>query len=703
MADTDPAAERRTGPQGEHVALVGRGDRIVHVDPAPARILGRAITVDRTVGDVLALVHPDDLALTATLLTGAGAGTLDHAAAAVRLVDASGRSHDAHVSIGRIAGAPGPDWLLVLRTAPTSPPEATDSRLAEREARLRAAFDDAPGPAALVSRGGTILRANTALGELAGVGPGSLAGTPLHALVVDADRDLLDERLRVRGESPGAPVEVEVTAATPAGERRLQLLIGSAGGGTVPPFLVVQAVDVTDRRAVEADLVHRAFHDPLTGLPNRDLLLDRLAHALARRDRRAVGVLFLDLNRFKDVNDTFGHEAGDHLLAAMAERIRRVLRPADTVARFGGDEFVILLEELRGPTEAVDVANRIVDAVEEPYRIGDADITLTAAIGVAFSTHSGPDAQTLLRDADTAMYRAKAEGRLRLHEANPPERNGRAGGASTPAPDALAARLGEADLHQAFRDERIGVVFQPQVRLPDGTLAGLEALARWDHPELGVLPASVFLPLARSAGLLLHLGELVLDRVCRAAAVWRRGPDGHPLVVSFNLSEVELARPDLAGVVEAALARTGAEPGHVCAEVGEADLLRLGTTATAALDRLRAIGVRISLDDAGATIADLHRDELPPVDEVKIDRPHVDGLLRDAAARRTVTSVIDLARSLDLRTVAEGVEDAEQVLELRTLGCEAGQGYYFAAPQPAAVAERLLAPDLRWPTAVPDP
>jgi diguanylate cyclase (GGDEF)-like protein/PAS domain S-box-containing protein len=441
--------------------------------------------------------------------------------------------------------------------------------------------------------------------------------------------------------------------------------------------------DVTERRRLEEALAHQATHDGLTDLPNRALLLDHagLALARARRDGHLVSLLFLDLDRFKQVNHTHGHDAGDELLRQVARRIAGMLRPADTVARLGGDEFVVLCEDVDDEHHAVAIAQRILSAIEAtPFRIAGAELHVTASIGIALASGAA-DAhpEALLRDADAAMYRAKDLGRARLEVFDESMRR------------RTAHRLALAeDLTHGIEQGRIAVHYQPAVDLRTGRVTSVEALARWDHPERGLLGPSEFIPLAEETGLIVRLGLQVLTVACTEARRWveRLGPAAPRLHV--NLSSRQLAVPDLRRLVEEALEASGLRPDRLCLEITESVVM---DDAEGVIDRLRElkeIGVSLAIDDFGTGYSSLSYLRRFPVDILKVDQSFVDGLGPDPEDSAIVAAIVSLASTLELEAVAEGVETAEQLAELRRLGCTGAQGYLFAKPVPAEEIEGLL-------------
>ncbi len=442
-----------------------------------------------------------------------------------------------------------------------------------------------------------------------------------------------------------------------------------------------QVLTARENLAFQRRLAHQAFHDPLTGLPNRVLFQDRLEHALARAARRApVAVLYLDLDRFKTINDSLGHEAGDALLVAVAERLQRCVRPEDTVTRLGGDEFAILLEGVRDSGDAVRVAERVGGALGAAFTVGDHQMFVSTSVGIAYTGHDGATTGDLLRDADIAMYRAKAAGKARYQIFD----------LSMNA--AATARLElETALRRGLERGEFEVHYQPKVTLASGRITGLEALVRWRHPEQGLVPPLHFIPLAEETGLIVPLGRWVLAEACRHLRAWQeRYPADPPLTICVNLSARQFLQPDLAEDVAAALRETGLPPTSLMLEITETVLMTDGIFAGGTLARLKGLGVQLAIDDFGTGYSSLAYLKRLPVDMLKIDKTFIAGLGQDAGDTAIVQSIVTLARTLGLAVTAEGVETAEELRQLRALGCGQGQGYYFAKPLPGAMLDTLL-------------
>ncbi len=447
--------------------------------------------------------------------------------------------------------------------------------------------------------------------------------------------------------------------------------------------IVLNSRDVTERKALEERLSYQAFHDALTGLPNRSMLMDGLERALERAEGGdgEVAVLFLDLDNFKLVNDSLGHAAGDEALVEVARRLGECLGAGDLAARFGGDEFVILLEDLASEGEATEVARRIVGALDVPFRLGDKEVFFSASVGAVLGATSGlRDAAGLLRAADVALHRAKATGA------------GYAVFDSAMNVEALERLDLEADLRRAVDHGEFVVYYQPKVKLSTGGIIGAEALVRWQSPGRGIVSPAKFIPLAEETGLIHPIGRQVLRQACSQARAWQGyTPSGSRPVVSVNLSAAQLKHPGFVREVARVVEETGVDPGAMILEITESMLMEDAEGSVETLDGLKALGVRIAVDDFGTGYSSLAYLKRFPVDYLKVDRAFVDGLGREEGDTAIVRAVMGLARALGLEVVAEGIETVEQLDLLRDLGCDYGQGYYFARPLPSAEAEEFLA------------
>ena len=442
-----------------------------------------------------------------------------------------------------------------------------------------------------------------------------------------------------------------------------------------------------ERKRNEAALAHQALHDSLTGLPNRSLMIDRLDQALARCRRRQsrCAVMLLDLDHFKVVNESRGHSFGDRLLVAVSQRLREVVRPTDTVARFGGDEFVLLCEDVVSEWEASIIGQRVSAALEEPFVSEGHEHFLTASFGIVLvDPASGPDA--ILRDADSAMYQAKQLGRARTAFFDE----------SFTARAAARAET-ETGLRRAVDRGEFSLVYQPMIVLDEGRIVGSEALIRWEHPDRGTVPPGSFIPLAEETGLIVPIGAWVLSEACRQSRRWRDANGGRaPLGMSVNLSARQLLMPDFLDFVAETLAENAMDPATLHLEITETVLMGDAEFYVQTLTALKALGVRLAIDDFGTGYSSLSYLRRFPIDKIKVDQSFVSGPSADGQQWPIVSAIIGMAQALGRVVLAEGIETAEQLATLRGLGCQFGQGYYFARPMPANQFAELLASEPRW-------
>jgi diguanylate cyclase (GGDEF)-like protein/PAS domain S-box-containing protein len=536
---------------------------------------------------------------------------------------------------------------------------------------------------AVLDRSGRILHDSPLLAALVGREGDSTSQVDAAAYVslldVDAARDVFERSLAL----PGRTFETELRVRHHADRelwlatRIVNLLDDPDVGG-----VVVNLHDITDRKAAEKELAHLAFHDGLTGLANRALFRDRVDHALRRRPRSGadIAVVFLDLDGFKDVNDSLGHGAGDQLLTEVAARLTRVVRSGDTVARLGGDEFAILVEEPSDHlAEATGLAERILGSLASPIELDGRTVTVSTSIGIARSDDAAT-VTSLLRDADVAMYRAKATGGARWTLYQPEMRES--------AIERLS--LGN-DLAHALTDDQLSVHYQPVVDLATEQIVGFEALLRWHHPTDGSIPPDRFIPLAEESGLIVPIGRWVLDEACRTAAAWvRSSPERAGLTIAVNVSARQLAAPDLVTDVQQALSASGLDPDHLVLEMTETALISDVDVAADALAALRSLGVRLAIDDFGTGYSSLGYLRQFPVDILKIDRSFTATITTDPRAPALIRGLLALARELGLETVAEGIELTAQLDHLREERCDMAQGYLFSPAVDVEAATALL-------------
>ena len=433
--------------------------------------------------------------------------------------------------------------------------------------------------------------------------------------------------------------------------------------------------DITEKRQTELKIEHMAHHDSLTNLANRVRLNERLDQALAQSgDRQSVAVHHLDLDRFKAVNDTFGHHAGDNLLKIVAGRLRDLVRGCDTIARMGGDEFVIVQAPISGPVEATALAERMIAAIGEPVMIDGHQAGVGASVGIAVGPGDGPSPEKLLRNADLALYRAKADGRgtFRFFEAGMDEH--------------MLTRLAmEQDLRKALPSGEFELYYQPVVNLQSGAISGFEALIRWNHPQRGLISPATFIPLAEETGFIVPMGEWVIRQACLTAAQW---PDH--LHVAVNISASQFRNTGLMQVIVNSLAASGLSPTRLEIEITETVLLQDKEATLAILHQLRALGIRIAMDDFGTGYSSLTYLQSFPFDKIKIDRSFVKDITENAGSLNIVRAVASLANGMGMTATAEGVETNEQLDRITAEGCTEMQGYLFSRPLPARDIERLF-------------
>jgi diguanylate cyclase (GGDEF)-like protein len=449
-------------------------------------------------------------------------------------------------------------------------------------------------------------------------------------------------------------------------------------------------MDISERKRFEEQLLHDAFHDALTGLANRALFMDHLRMTIERcksRHSNHYAVLFLDFDRFKVINDSLGHAEGDELLIQIARRLGSLTRTGDLLARLGGDEFVILLNEMLEPDDAIQVAERILIDLQEPFTLAGNDVFTSASIGIAVSTDGHRRAEDMLRDADIAMYRAKSNGKARFQVFNEGLR------------EVAATRLQlETEIRNGIERREFEVYYQPILDLASGKPSALEALVRWQHPQRGLVLPNDFIPAAEESGLILPLGRWILRESCRQLAEWQSSHEAAAdLVVNVNLSCRQFLQADLTEQVSLALSDAGLAPRCLKLEITESYLIENSEKAVSIMDGLRTLGVELSLDDFGTGYSSLSYLHRLPLNSLKIDRSFIMRLGISGESNQIVRSIIEMAQNLNLQVIAEGIETTEQLKELAELGCGFGQGYLFSRPLDAMLAEEFVCSQLPLP------
>jgi diguanylate cyclase (GGDEF)-like protein len=491
---------------------------------------------------------------------------------------------------------------------------------------------------------------------------------------------------RAAGEKRSVSFEADWGSSIPT--RRVAVdvtpIIGSDG---VCEQLVGAAYDVSEHRRIEAELAHRTRHDPLTELPNRVMLVEWLQHALAIcSDDAHVGLVILDLDHFKVVNDSLGFEAGDELLANAASRLSRVLRSGDRLARLGGDELAVICHNVAQVDDVLTLAHRLRAIFDQPFVLGNDEVSLGASVGVVVSEGADDSATRMLRDADVAVFAAKELGRGRVELFDDAMR------------DRAVRRLEiESSLRRALVRGEFRVHYQPVVAFARSEMIGIEALVRWEHPDFGLLEPADFLEIAEETGLIVPIGAWVLHEACSQTARWcAELPHETPLSIAVNLSAAQLTDPELVSIVDSVLAATRLDPALLTLEINEAVLVENLDVAIAVLQQLAARGVRVGIDDFGTGQSSLAHLNVLPVHALKIDRSLIAGLGQRPENSAIVAAIVGLGHALDFTVTAEGIEDDIQLHTLRTLGCDLGQGYYFARPQPGQIVRALVHRRFRW-------
>jgi diguanylate cyclase (GGDEF)-like protein/PAS domain S-box-containing protein len=555
--------------------------------------------------------------------------------------------------------------------------------LKESESRFHSAFSHAAIGMAIVSTDGRFIQANKAFGDMLGRTVAELSSARLYELVNPADVAALQGPLEKLVKGDLAAVHIEIRGLHRDGpDVWMALNVSLARDWQFHTHnLIVQAQDVSARRRAEAELFHNAYHDSLTQLTNRVHFDEQLNRAIARVQRhpeQRFAVMYLDFDRFKVVNDSLGHKAGDELLVNVARRLKGMLRESDVLARLGGDEFAILAENIKSEREPVELAERIHKELQRPIQLGHMEVAISASIGITYSTNDYQTSDQIIRDADIAMYKAKSKGKAQYALFDSSQH------AHVSAQLAL-----ETELRKALGKGQIYLEYQPICTLKDGRLVGFEALARWNHPVRGMLEPSMFIPVAEETGLIVPLGNWVLAEACRQMAEWRAIRADSGLRMSVNVSSLQLSHPDFVPHVSRSLAAAEMQPSQLTLEVTESVLMNGIENAVSTLTSLREMGVQLSIDDFGTGYSSLSYLATLPIDALKVDRSFIDRMNDEGG--EIVKAIFKLGQALSKQVYAEGIETRAQLATLQELGCEFGQGFLLSKPVSANRAGGILA------------
>jgi len=605
--------------------------------------------------------------------------------------------------------------------------ELTRAALDKERRRYRDLFELAPDAYLITNNTGTIEEANYAAATLFHVHQKYLVGKPLILFIAQQDRQLFSSHMNNLQQLPNweinlqprrgkpFPASVRLSAVYDENDKQIGwcwLLCNITERKQAQEMLhrayeeleirvaertaeLVKAnqkllTEITERKRVESQLLHLAFHDALTGLPNRAAFIDRLRHAINYSKRHSdylFAVLFIDLDRFKVINDSFGHHKGDQFLLAIASRLEICVRSIDTAARLGGDEFTILLEGIQDVSDAIKVAERIEQELKLPFELDGQEIFTTASIGIALSsTINYERPEDVLRDADTAMYRAKILGRARYELFN-----------SNMYANALAKLQLETDLRRAIERRELRVYYQPIVSLTSGLILGFEALLRWEHPERGLLTPADFISIAEETGLIFSIGKWVLQEACSQMQAWRASHPANLLKkISVNLSLQQFSQPDLIEQIEQILESTGLNADSLVLDITESVIVENGDRVIAVLYQLREMGIQLSIDDFGTGYSSLGRLYNFPISLLKIDRSFISSINTSSRDLEIIEILVTLAHKLCVDVLAEGIETKEQLALLRKVNCEYGQGHFFSVPLNSSAAEALIKANPQW-------
>jgi diguanylate cyclase (GGDEF)-like protein/PAS domain S-box-containing protein len=671
------------------MALVGTDGRFLRVNRSLCEILGylEGELLEKTFQEI---TYPDDLEVDLEHLRRLVAGEVRTYQTEKRYLHKDGHVVWALLSVSEVHHEEDEPLYFVSQIQDVTERKKVEKRIIESEERFRSLVQNSSDIITILEADGTVRYVSPAVERVMGFKPEEQVGTNAFGSVHPDDREQAQNTFAEVLKRPGLHPPLEFRVCHKDGSwRYLEHVVNNLLDDSAVRGVVVNSWDVTERKALVEQLSYQAFHDPLTGLPNRALFMDRLEHALTRANRRGnkVAVLFTDLDNFKLINDSLGHKAGDQLLVAVAERVKTCLRPEDTAARLGGDEFTILVEDIGGVGEGVQIAKRIAEILRPPFALEEQEVFATVSTGIALNSSAQEQAADLLRHADLAMYRAKRRGRARYE-------------VFEPSMDAKVVErlMLETGLRRALVRQQFRIYYQPIVALENDKIAGVEALVRWQHPQQGLLLPEAFLSVAEETGLIVQIGQWVLREAGKQARIWQeRYPGTPPLTISVNLSSRQFFHPKLVAEV---LDESEIDPGSLQLEITEGAMMTNGTSsADRTLQNLKRMGVQLAIDDFGLGYSSLSYLKRFPVDFLKIDRSFIAGLGGEPNGVATkdieiVKAMIELTHALGLRVIAEGVETSEQLAQLRDMKCDFAQGNYFSEPLSSEELAVILAEDL---------
>jgi diguanylate cyclase (GGDEF)-like protein/PAS domain S-box-containing protein len=671
------------------MALVGTDGSFLRVNRSLCEILGytERELLERTFQEI---THPDDLEVDLEHLRRLLAGEIRTYQTEKRYLHQDGHVVWALLSVSIVHDEEDEPLYFISQIQDVSERKKVEKVITESEERFRSLVQYSSDIITLLDADGIVRYVSPAVERVTGYRPEEQVGTNAFGSVHPDDREQALNTFAEVLKRPGLHPPLEFRVPHKDGSwRYLEHVVNNLLDDPAVRGVVVNSWDVTERKALIEQLSYQAFHDLLTGLPNRSLFMDRLEHALTRAKRRGnkVAVLFTDLDNFKVINDSLGHKAGDQLLVGVAERLKACLRPEDTAARLGGDEFTILIEDIGSVDEGVQIAERIADILRPPFALEEQEVFATVSTGIALNSTTQEQPADLLRHADLAMYRAKRRGKAR-YEVFEPSMDAKA----------IERLILETGLRRALVRHQFRVYYQPIVALGNDKIAGVEALVRWDHPQRGLLLPEEFLSVAEETGLIVRIGQWVLREASKQARIWQeRYPSIPPLTISVNLSTREFFHPQLVAEV---LGESEIDPASLQLEITEGAIRSNGTySADRTLRNLKRMGVQLAIDDFGLGYSSLSYLKRFPVNFLKIDRSFIAGLRREPNGVSTkdteiVKAMIELTHALGLKVIAEGVETSKELRRLRNMKCDFAQGNYFSEPLPSEELAGILAKNL---------